>query len=224
VALTAAVSTFAFEGTIDMKMITEGDPSKAMDIVYRVKGSRVRSEMTMPADKKGRPGMQMAAIANWDKQEMLVLMPEQKMYMTINLNSEKIAKEMEKTQIDFKPTGRKEKIAGIETEEYVGKSDGKPMETWVTKELGRFMMNSQKPGAKPGSAPAWQKYLEQNNLFPLRTIIRKKEGGAEEFRMEASKVEKGSQPDSLFVPPADYQALPSMGGMLKGLVPGMGGR
>ena len=37
--------------------------------------------------------------------------------------------------------------------------------------------------------------------------------------MEATKIEPGTLPDSLFVPPAGYQkfSMPNMGDMLKGL-------
>ena len=43
--------------------------------------------------------------------------------------------------------------------------------------------------------------------------------GKEVFKMEATKVEPGPLPDSLFVPPAGYEKfqMPSLGDMMKGL-------
>jgi len=126
---------------------------------------------------------------------------------------------------EFKPTGRKEKIAGIEAEEYVGVTDKKYTEIWVTKELGKFMMANQggPMGGKKGSAKgsAWEAFAQQENFFPLRTIVRAKEGGPEESHMEVTLVDKGAQPDSLFQPPADYQKfeMPNMGDMMKGMAP-----
>jgi hypothetical protein len=166
--------------------------------------------------------MNMVALTNWTAQEMYMLMAEQKMYMVVKIPEsikEKAAKSAE--TMEFKPTGRKEKIAGYDAEEYVGNSEGRRTEIWVTKGMGQFMMAQQGRRKEPS---AWEKFLRQGEFFALRVVQRKNEGGPEEFHMEVQKVEKGSQPDSLFVPPADYKRfeMPSMGGMLKGLIPGGG--
>ncbi len=43
--------------------------------------------------------------------------------------------------------------------------------------------------------------------------------GKEVYKMEATKVEPGKLPESLFQPPADFQKfqMPSLGGLMKGL-------
>jgi hypothetical protein len=152
-------------------------------------------------------------------------MSEQKMYMVHKISDETIEKAGNKTaETDFKPTGKKETIAGLEAEEYAGISEKKRTEIWVTKELGKFMMANQGKGeGKKGAAPsAWAKFAEQGDFFALRVIQRAKEGAPEDFRMEVTKVEKGAQADTLFLPPEDYKKfeMPSIGDMMKGMIPG----
>jgi hypothetical protein len=164
----------------------------------------------------------MVSIMDMEKREILVLMSEEKMYMVTKMPEEALDKaNKQAAEMDFKPTGRKEKIAGIEAEEYAGTSDKKRTEVWVTKELGKFMMANQGKGGKKG-ASAWAKFAEQGNFFALRVIQRAKEGAPEDMRMEVTKVDKGALPNSLFQPPEDYQKfeMPSMGDMMKGMMPG----
>ena len=197
-----------------------------MAMTYFVKGSHLRIESQIPPDKKHKEGGTFAMIINMESRETIMLMDEQKMYMVHKIPEATAEKaESKAAEMDFKPTGRKEKIAGIEAEEYAGISNKKRTEIWVTKELGKYMMSNQGKGGPMGGkkavASAWQKFAEQGNFFPLRTIQRAKEGAPEDFRMEATKVEKRSLADSLFAPPADYQKLemPSMGDMMKGMIP-----
>ena len=71
-------------------------------------------------------------------------------------------------------------------------------------------------GAASG-AQGWERALAGKELFPLRVIGHDK-GGKENFRMEATAINKQTLPDALFTPPADYQKL-DMGGMMKGMMP-----
>lgn len=220
----AATAAFAFEGKVEMKM-TGKNQKETMTMVNSIKGTHYRSDVTLPTDKKGKPGMTISAITNLEAGEIYTLMAEQKMYMVTKLaDVQKTAEDVaKKYKVDFKPTGHKETIAGYEAEEYVSEGDNKRAgrtEIWVTKGMGKFIM-AQGKGAKP---EAWQDFLQKNDLFMLRMISRDKEGAPEETRMEATKVEKTSLPDSLFQPPADFQRveMPSMKDMMKGMIPGVG--
>lgn len=221
----AAVAS-AFEGKITMKMSQGKD---AMPMTYYVKDTKMRMEMATPPDKKGRSGTTIATIMDWKALETIILMPEQKMYMVQKLDklleSDAVQKQQE---IKFEPTGRKERIAGYDAEEYVGVSEGKRTEMWVTKGLGKFMLAQQgKPGrSAKQQVAAWEKFMQQGDFFALRLIQRKKEGAPEDFRMEVTQVEKTQQDDSLFRPPADFQKfeMPKMGDFMKGMIPGGGGR
>ncbi len=225
-AATLVSGALAFEGRVEMKMYTYGKRPTEMPMVYSIKGTKMRTDTTI-ADKKGKT-QTFGSILNWETQEMLMLMDEQKMYMVVSLKeaAEKAAKQSgDAGKFEFKPTGRKEVIAGVEAEEWAGISEGKRVEVWVTKTMGKFMMGNSggnpMAGGKAKTA-AWEQFMQKNDFFTLRTIVRPKEGAPEEMKMEVQKIEKKSLPDSLFVPPADYQkfAMPSMGDMMKGMIPG----
>jgi hypothetical protein len=225
--LTATTATLAsaFEGKVEMKM-TSSEAKGETPMTYYMKGTHMRMETVVPPDKHNKKGGTFVAIMDLEAREMTMLMIEEKMYMVSKFPEETVAKANEKAaEMDFKPTGRKEKIAGIEAEEYVGTSDKKRTEMWMTKELGKFMMANQGKGGPMGGkkgASAWAKFAEQGNFFALRVIQRAKEGAPEDMRMEVTKVEKGALADSLFQPPSDYQKfeMPSMGDMMKGMMPG----
>jgi hypothetical protein len=225
-AFATAATASAFEGKVEMKMTSsrgEGD----MPMTYFLKGKHMRIEMQAPPDKHNKNGGTFSSIMDLDKRETTMLMSEQKMYMVMKIPETTAGKSDNKAaEMDFKPTGRKEKIAGIEAEEYVGISDKKRTEIWVTKELGTFMMANQGKGGPMGGkqgaqSSAWAKFAEQGDFFALRVIQRAKEGAPVDFQMEVTKVDKGSQPDSLFQPPADYQLfeMPNMGDMMRGMAP-----
>ena len=204
--------------------------SDDMHLRYILKGTKMRTEMAAAPDKKGRTSPGFASIVDWKTREMIMLMPEQKMYMVHQLPdlTEEAEKSGKNSDVEFTPTGRKEKIAGVEAEEYVGVSDGKRTEVWVTKELGKFMMANQGQSGgglfskNKNKTAGWQKFMERGDFFALRVIQRAKEGAPEEFRMEVEKIDRSAQPDALFAPPADYQKFeaPNMKDMLKGMVPG----
>ena len=218
-AITATLAS-AFEGKVEMKMTTARD---TMPMTYFVKGQLMRVEMKAQGGKhKGDENMVM--IMDTAALETTILMEKDKMYMVHKLPQADAEQAQKDNAMEFKPSGRKETIADIEAEEYVGISKKQRVEVWVTKELGKFMMAN--PGGPMGGkkkADAWQTFAEKENFFPLRTITRaNKEGAPEESRMEVTAIDKSKQPDSLFKPPADYQKfeMPDMGSMMKGMIPG----
>jgi hypothetical protein len=219
-----ALVASAFEGKVHMTM-TGKKADETTTLVNSIKGALYRSDVTLPGGKAGEAGPSMSMIVNGEKKELITLMNDGKLYFVTTLTDlEKTADEVaKKNDIEFKPTGRKEKIAGYEAEEYVSQSKkrrGGRTEIWVTKGLGTFLM-AQGKGSKPED---WQSFLQKNDLFMLRMINRDKEGSPEITRMEATKVEKMTLPASLFVPPADFQRFetPSMKDMMKGMIPGLG--
>lgn len=238
--LSSTAALLAFEGRIDMQIGTPKKGKEPFVLHYLIKGKLMRTETPMGKKKHHREekrkkedsskprsieGAQkeeeeqemMVGILDFEKWEMTTIMDEQRMYMVHKLPAE-VKKQAEKGENPFKPTGRKERIAGIEAEEYAGQTGKSWTEIWVTKELGRVMMSGGRPGEK--SNP-WDAFLSSENFFSLRTITRNKQGGEETMHMEAIKVEKESLPDSLFSPPAGYSKMemPGLGGMLRGLAP-----
>ena len=118
-------------------------------------------------------------------------------------------------------TGEKQKMLGYDAVKYVSTYQGKKTDLWLAEGLGKFMsMESVNPmgGGSRGGGQPWERALAGQELFPLR-VVTYDAGAREEFRMEATAIEKKSLPDSLFTPPAGYQPI-EMGGMMKGMMPG----
>lgn len=218
----AATSTMAsaFEGKVEMKTTSGKD---SMPMTYYVKDTLLRVETKVQGKRKGKQESA-AMIMDTKAQEMIVLMDEDKMYMVQKIPEGTVEKVQKDNEMEFKATGRKETIAGVEAEEYVGTNKKQRVEVWVTKELGKFMTASAGgPMGGHGSKNPWEIFAQKENFFPLRSITRaNKEGAPEETRMEVTAIDKSKQPDSLFKPPADYQKfeMPSMGDMMRGAMPG----
>ena len=106
-------------------------------------------------------------------------------------------------------------------------SAAKMIEVWAAEGLGTFMglgnngggggMGGMFGGKKSANAAKWEEALKGKGGFPLRVVTRDGKG-KDSFKMEATKIEPGSLPDSLFVPPPGYSKfqMPSFGDMLKG--------
>lgn len=212
----AALTAASFEGTVRMKMSQpRGEP---FEMTYRVKEGFMRTEV------QAGEGV-VATIMDLGKQEMIVLMPEQKMYMVHSLAAASAAAEKAGRGDDatFEKTGETEKILGYDCVKYISTTKDQISDVWVTEELGGFAgLGSAAGGGKGGrgktQAAAWEKALMGKDVFPLRVVSRNRKG-VEQLRMEVIAVEKGAQPAALFAPPAGYQKF-DMGSMMRGMLPG----
>lgn len=216
----AVLCSAEFEGKVNFKMT----PAKgeAQDVRYAIKNGKFRIELP---NQNQMGGM----IIDPVKRETIVLMDQQKMYMTMAIPEvqpeAKGGRDGDDTTLE--KTGQTEKILGYTAEKYISKSKDATTELWLAEGLGSFMsFNASGPmgGRRGGGAPAaqaWERALAGKSLFPLRVVSRDK-GSKETFRMEATSVDKTALPDSLFTAPADYQKF-DMGNMMKGMMPG-GGR
>ena len=229
VALTApsAVLAASFEGKVTMKMTgPRGTPSQ---MAFSLKEGFSRIDIT--AD-----GHAAAMIMDNGKQEMTMVMPEQKMFMTQPMARPPAATGMAEgaagTAVEVTTT--KEKILGYDCVKYVSQSKEGTTEIWVTDQLGAFMGmggggpmagmgGGRRGGGGPPPAQAWEQALLGKGVFPLKVVT--SSGGKESYRMEATSVEKMSLPDSTFAAPADYQNLSQMmrGMGMPGGMPGMPG-
>lgn len=213
----AAVIAAPFEGKISMNMISGRE--KPMEMTYAIKGDKVRIEM--PA-AKGMGGM----IMDLGKKEMTMLMDEQKMYMVHAIPDApaQAAAKNEKEEGKLEKTGEKETILGYTAEKYIWTDRNSKTEMWLAEGLGTYMSMNKGGGPMGGrrnnsTAQQWERALAGKELFPLR-VVGKDSKGKESFRMETTAIKKESLADSLFAPPAGYQKF-DMGGMMKGLIPGM---
>lgn len=218
--LTASLSfAAAFEGKVSLAM--SAGKGETQNLSYSIKQDSLRIDIT--AD-----GHAVATIMDMKKLEMIMLMPEEKMYMVMPIKQtiEKAAAKADIKEPDIEKTGRTETILGYKCDEYVTKEKKTTTEIWIAEGLGAFMGLGESGGGPMGgmfggkkkAASGWEEKFKGKPGFPLRVVSRDAKN-KETFRMEATKIEPGSLPASLFQPPAGWQKfqMPDMGGLLKGL-------
>jgi hypothetical protein len=212
-----SVAADAFEGKVSLAISSDKGKAQALD--YSIKGQKLR----MDIKAEGRDA---TMIMDTAKMEMLMLMPEQKMYMTMPMKKpveQAMAKQGESTA-DVELTGKTETILGYKCNQILVKDKGTVTEVWAAEGLGAFMGMGNNGGGGPfggrksANAAKWEEVLKGKGGFPLR-VISHDPSGKQTFKMEATKIEPGALPDSLFVPPAGYEkfAMPNLGDMMKGL-------
>jgi len=220
--LLAAGTSFAadsFQGKVSLAI--SAAKGQAQTLNYSIKDQKLR--MDMEAE-----GKSVISITDLGKMEMLMLMPEQKMYMVMPIKKpvEKAMEKQGESTADIEVTGKTDTILGYKCNQILVKDKGTVTDMWVAEGLGVFMgLGNGGGGGGPfggrkGAAAAakWEEALKGKGGFPLRVSSRDAKG-KETFKMEATKIEPGSLPDSLFVPPAGYQKfqMPDLGSMMKGL-------
>jgi hypothetical protein len=214
-----------FEGIVAYKMSGKGGGA---EMTQMYKGMKSRTEVS------GASGQSSAMIMDMSTGVMTVLMPQQKMYMVMDMRKAgqglaglPFGRGKKDTGAHggappampkITATGRKETIAGHECEYYVMGDKG-DMEVCSAKGLGMFMMGQSPMGGGMGSMAALAALatnsdafkLFSDGFFPLKMV--KNEGGKKEVVMEATRLEKKSLDASLFAPPPDYKEMkmPSFG-------------
>ncbi len=207
------MSAANFEGRVTMAMTDKRGTTIPMTI--SAKAPHTRMDFETP---QGAAGM----IVDQGKQEVTILMPQQKMYMVQPTPNAAVDEAMKDNTGAPEKTDEHAKIAGYDTTKYVMKTKDGTTDIWVTDQLGTFMgfgteaMSSFGRRGKRGNSAedAWEKAFQGKDAFPLR-VISTGPSGKQTFKMEATSVEKKSLPDSTFVPPSDFQKLDmsAMGGM-----------
>lgn len=210
VAATALLPAQDFEGQIKME-IREG--KKAMPLQYSVKKDRMRMDIT--ADSAT-----MTSLIDFQKKEMIMLMPDQNMYMVMPIQEVAEAAVKANQGTPLEKTSDTETILGYLCTKYVSTERGVTTEIWAAEGIGMFMAaNSSGNPMKPAARNKWEQELVDKGAFPLRVVSRNR-GGKETSRMEVVAIDKKSLPDSHFAIPAGYQRF-EMGGMMKGLMKGL---
>jgi hypothetical protein len=206
---TASLSAKEFEGTIRMKLTDGG--SKAMPLEYSIKGGLLRTDI------QAEEGMTATVIMDFAKDEMIMLMPGQPMYMVMPIRQTAAkASGHGGVEPELVNTGETEVILGYKCTKYLAKSKEAVTEIWASDELGVFrgLGNSMGAGSKAAAPAGWERALAGKNFFPLR--VASAPGSKQKFRMEVTAIEPKSLPASFFAPPAGYQKF-DMGGMMQGL-------
>lgn len=206
-----------FEGKVTLALGTGKGQSQVLD--YAIKDTAIRIDLSAE-------GNAFASIMDLRKMEMIMLMPDQQMYMVMPIK-QKVEQAMDQAftnDATIEKTGRTETILGYKCDEYVSKDRDTTTEIWVAEGLGAFMglgtgenpMAGMMGGGKKRGA-GWEEKFKGKPGFPLRVVSRDAKK-RETFRMEATKIEPGSLPASLFQAPEGWQKfnMPNMGDMLKG--------
>ncbi len=214
---TSAAWAADFEGTVTMKMTGPRDTPNAVTFSLAKGFTRI--------DMKSPDGTDAAMIQDHAKQEMLMLMPQQKMYIVRPMPKpgEMVAMTGTTEPSTVEKTSETEKILGYDCVKYISKAADGITHIWVTDQLGTFMGIGGNPmggsgGRRGGGAQApqaWEAALRGKDAFPLR-VVTKAPDGKEAFRMEATAVNKKAVPASSFAPPGDYQKF-DMDGMMRGM-------
>lgn len=210
--LSTLTSLIGFEGEIDMGITfgtMPGASSMAMTINMKLKGDKVRMDVSMP-NMPSMAGMTGATIMDAGKKKSWTLMPTTKEYMETDLDP------AAKPTVPAPPpgpkpivtkTGRTDKIAGfscdIITVTHPGHAGSERQELCVSKGL-TFLGMGVGPFSKLGADSEWGDALKDG--FPLR-IESYDASGALSMKMEATRIEKKSESDSDFEIPTGYKKM-----------------
>jgi hypothetical protein len=223
----AAALAADFEGTVTMKMSGKEAAGKGSG-----------SDATMNLSLKGgltrvnvdARGSGIGVIMDPSKQQMTILMEQQRAYMVQPLPAATVTAAVsdKASGMTLEKSGQTEKILGYDCTKYVAQDKAKNQitELWVTEELGAFMGfggGGGPMGGRGGPAPqGWETLLQGKNFFPMRVISTA--NGKEVGRVEVTAVDKKSLPDSLFTVPDGWRDLSAMmrgmGGLPGGRPPG----
>jgi Domain of unknown function (DUF4412) len=157
--------------------------------------------------------------------QMLILMPQQRMYMVQPMVQPAGAPTPPPTATrppqSLQDTGVKETILGYECTKYTSTGADGTTEIWVPDQLGTFVgLFHGGPGGRSQAPAEWESALKGGNFFPMRVVSNSSRGT---FKLEVTAVNKTSLPDSLFSPPDGWQKCDlgsMMGGAMRGGFPG----
>lgn len=184
----------SFEGKIKLLVSEEGNKNT---IEYMVKDDKIRLEIA-DADEVG------SMIFDAKTKSMMIMMPEQKMYMEMvfDLTGADSYFEDDSHSGKITRTGEKKIIKGYECEKWIAEDEGYRTESWLTDKLGGFMFFGN-PMEAAGSD--WKSKLSTPNLFPL--LVNVYESGKLINTIEVIDINKQKLDNSLFSAPSGYQKL-----------------
>jgi hypothetical protein len=235
----SALSAQPFQGQVTYRMSAGG---QAMQMVQYIKDGNLRVEL-------GVQGQTMVMLTDAQGERQIMLMPETKQWMDLKAMNERMAAMMGRmgrggdaqpttpTNVEIRPTGRTETVAGIECEHVLIVADGTEVDVCGAKGMGwhsaaapamggmgamargmggpgrgmgRGMGGAETPA---GLSPAQMAMLRErfaDGFFPLK--LSSSQGGRD-VTMEVVSLERRTLDDSLFRPPADYQEMRMPGGV-----------
>ena len=218
-----------FEGQITMQLSTKAKPQDDKPLVMSLKKPKYRVDM--PPHGASKPAENVSVILDIPAKKATTLMHATKTAMVLDLDQLKNMQgqfygmaggtpsapaQPNAPPPTFTNTGKKDTVAGYTCDIWtMTSSDGKKGDaclaegiTWV--DLGAV-----------GGFTSLGVFASEANHFPLRFISYDAKG-AEESRVEATKIEKKKLDDSAFVAPPDYKVM-DMAAMMNGMLGGKPG-
>jgi hypothetical protein len=213
-----------FEGTLTMTVSSPNSKNGPQSLNLSLKDGNMRTDIET---SRGT----MSAIMDMKNQQMIILMPQQRMYMIQPMNQPSAAQgQYQQYQGQAQAagntptlvqTGEKETILGYECTKYTATNDKGTAEIWVTDQLGTFigLFHGGAPGRPSQPPPDWENALKGKAFFPMRVVGTNDKGT---FKMEVTAINKTSLPDSLFAPPEGWQKF-DLGSIMGGAFGGFRG-
>jgi hypothetical protein len=200
-----------FEGEVDMTMTTNN--GKTLPIQYFVKGHKART-MTSVTDKK--MSYTGSAIYDWQTNQIIMLMDQQKMYMVNQVHPEKWHYDNNNKHFKVTDTGKSENILGRTAEEWDYTSDDDNGKVWLTPGIGNWWGSEMAAQADklPPDQRALVNMVVSKKLFPMKWETDDKSGKVRNSAV-VTKVEAKSLGDDMFEPPSDYKKF-DMGNLFNG--------
>ena len=190
----ALASLVAFEGKIDMTVTMPISPTSTLMTSYEVKGKKIRTET------KGVIGV--VNITDTDAKKSWLIDDAARTYYEIDLEKAIATSKATAATSKARSLGKSDKVAGYSCDLWEVADTTMRAEVCVASGLSMIALGLSGPFsmfAKGGDA--WSEVMSRG--FPLRMVM-SDASGAVMMKMEATRIEKKSLPDSEFQVPAGY--------------------
>jgi hypothetical protein len=220
-AMPCVLKADTFEGTLTMTVTSSDMRNGPMSQNLSLKDGFMRVDINT---ERGNASM----IMDFKNQQMIMLMPQQRMYMVQPLPqgnpaaapspvADGSAPAAHTPPPNFQVTTSTETILGYPCTKYVVTGERGTTQIWATDRLGTFMgfYHGGGPGARRAAQPTpeWESAMKGGGFFPMRVISTGPRGTT---TMEVTAIQKASLPDSLFAPPDGWRKF-DLGGMMGGM-------
>jgi hypothetical protein len=202
-------SLVGFEGEIDLAIVMPGLSGSAITTTLKLKGKKMRMDY---GGSGALAAMSMGIIYDGETKKSYTLMPASHTYTETDLSKLPASTPPPAGPKPVaKKTGTTDKIAGYECENWIVATPGSPNanELCVAHGLTFYAMGFG-PFASFGSGDTWGGALDGGG-FPLRMRMLDA-SGKETMRMEATRIERKSEPDSEFEVPKGFTKTGGYGG------------
>lgn len=182
----------SFEGEVDYHVLSQGKPDQ--DVHYLVNGSKIRLDILSQSRLQ-------SLLMDLTTSKMVMLMPEQKMYVDMAAPDAKNGPKAE-TQGKVTRTGKADEILGKKVEEWIYEGQDGKASIWAARGMGHF--------ETAFSRNAWAAAVKSKDLFPLKVVYTDKSGKSG-MTMTAVRIDEKKPEAGLFQVPADYKKMDATG-------------